>query len=422
MSDLKNTKGLKTKTIIIAVNEFFQDGPGAASRFMCLQARGLSDLGYRVHIIASKGHWAGKRIINDSVTATCLRRAIPGCKTLRERIAHRISYFHWTLKILLAIICSRSDIIFFYAPAVAFVLLVPVARLLGMQTFYFDGDVRGRIVMTASSWINRATDYIQFKAMGYLASSASWTVLGGTKELEAVYRRLAPRARIFRLYPPTDTQLFKSGEGEAFRKRRNLGDRPLIGYAGAVNTNEGIHILLEAFAMTRIRIPDAILLLAGLMSQSLHITGKPLDLEKLAEDLNISDSVLFLGPIPLREVVDLYAACDVLVNPKVDHLANRVASPIKVGEYLASGTPMISSRVGELDEILVDGEEAIFFKPGNVEELANCLTDILLATPQRRDYIGKRAQEAARKNFDYSSWALRIHQTIAMNTDHKVTQ
>ncbi len=237
--------------------------------------------------------------------------------------------------------------------------------------------------------------------------------------MESIYRGLAPKANIVRFYPPTDTQLFRKGNGEAFRNKRNLGKRPLIAYAGAVTTNEGLHILIEAFVQVKARIPDAILVAAGLISFSLRI---PIDLEKLVEDLDISDSVIFTGIIPLSEIIDLYAAADVLVNPKTDHIANKVARPIKVGEYLSSGTPMVSSRISELDEILVDGEEAIFCEPENVGELAKCLIDVLQATPQRRESIGKRAQEAAEKGFDYRSFCLRIHQMIEMNSNPKATR
>jgi glycosyltransferase involved in cell wall biosynthesis len=429
MSNLEDTKRVKARKLIIAVNEFYQDGPGAPSRFIDFQARGLSPLGYHVDIIASKGHWAGKRRISDSITATCLRRGMFVCSTRRERIFHRISYYHWIFRILLAILFSRPDVVFFYGPSIGFALLVPVARLLGMQTFYFDCDL-GKLqylpdddspkdIAAGHTWLSRLWIRIQIKAVGSMASNATYAILGGTTLLESLYRRVAPRARIVRLYPPTDTQLFNTGDGEAFRKKHNLGSRLIIAYAGSLVMNEGVHILLKSFAMIRNRLPNAFLVIAGITT---HLLNKSIDLKMLAADLDISGSVLFTGLIPLQEITDLYAAADVLVNPKIDHLANRVASPIKIGEYLASGKPMVSSRICELDEILVDGEEAIFFEPENVDELANCLTEILQATPQRREDMGKRAQEAARKNFDYRTWALRIHQMIEMNLISKATQ
>jgi len=51
--------------------------------------------------------------------------------------------------------------------------------------------------------------------------------------------------------------------------------------------------------------------------------------------------------------------------------------PIVVLEAYACGTPILASRIGSLDEIVVEGESGIKFEPGNPGDLAKKLNGLL---------------------------------------------
>jgi len=46
-------------------------------------------------------------------------------------------------------------------------------------------------------------------------------------------------------------------------------------------------------------------------------------------------------------------------------------------EALAAGAPLIVARTGGLAELLADTEAGITFEPGNPEDLARCITEVL---------------------------------------------
>ena len=72
-------------------------------------------------------------------------------------------------------------------------------------------------------------------------------------------------------------------------------------------------------------------------------------------------------------------ACDVLVSPHVD-LGGGVdffGSPTKLFEYMASGKPIVASRLGQIGDVLVDGESAILVTPGDQHELVEALEVLL---------------------------------------------
>ena len=45
--------------------------------------------------------------------------------------------------------------------------------------------------------------------------------------------------------------------------------------------------------------------------------------------------------------------------------------PMVILEALASGTPVLASKIGSLDEIIIEGETGYKFTPGDTDDLAN---------------------------------------------------
>ena len=53
-------------------------------------------------------------------------------------------------------------------------------------------------------------------------------------------------------------------------------------------------------------------------------------------------------------------------------------------EAMASGLPIVAANAVALPHLVHDGENGYLFEPGNVEELAARLTDVLTAAPEER--------------------------------------
>ena len=73
----------------------------------------------------------------------------------------------------------------------------------------------------------------------------------------------------------------------------------------------------------------------------------------------------FLGPLPRREVLELFSAGDAsLLSSAWENF------PHTVVEALAVGTPVIATRTGGVGEVLRDGENGLVVEPGDVDALA----------------------------------------------------
>ena len=92
------------------------------------------------------------------------------------------------------------------------------------------------------------------------------------------------------------------------------------------------------------------------------------------------------------------AVCLVLARP--DSLQASAGFPTKLGEYLATGRPVVVTRTGEIGRYLVDGKTAFLAEPGNVVDVARQIEKVI-SNPDAAAWIGKAGREIAVKCFDW---------------------
>src|SRR5439155_14254978 len=108
------------------------------------------------------------------------------------------------------------------------------------------------------------------------------------------------------------------------------------------------------------------------------------------------DRVTFAGVVSHERVPVLLDACDILVSPHVP-LADGTeffGSPTKLFEYMAMGKGIVASRLGQIGDVLVDGETALLVEPGNAAELIAALVK-LASDPELLGRLGGAARQAA---------------------------
>ncbi|MCX5895729.1 MAG: glycosyltransferase family 4 protein [Proteobacteria bacterium] len=135
-----------------------------------------------------------------------------------------------------------------------------------------------------------------------------------------------------------------------------------ICYTGHLYPWKGCGTLIQAMAS----LPGNFhLLIVGGLRQDIENAKK--GMEPYAET-----KVDFKGYVSPGEVLHYVAASDILVIPNSGSspMSSLYTSPLKLFEYMASGRPMVASRVPSLCEILKDGGNAVLVEPDNPRELA----------------------------------------------------
>jgi glycosyltransferase involved in cell wall biosynthesis len=156
-----------------------------------------------------------------------------------------------------------------------------------------------------------------------------------------------------------DDGLFKRSELE-----RSLG----LLFVGNLVPTKNLPMLLRSYARVRSDI-----------GMPLTIVGDgPLraSLAASAASLGVADSVRFLGVQGRRQVADLMARAAALVLPSLSE-----GWGVVVAEALASGTPVVASRVGGVPEILASDDGGILVPPADEDALAAALIEIAARRP-----------------------------------------
>jgi len=122
--------------------------------------------------------------------------------------------------------------------------------------------------------------------------------------------------------------------------------------------------------------------------------GGVLSLRALARALAVEDQVTFTGPLPRRDVIRAYGSSDIFVLPSLFEPFG-----IVLLEAMASGVPVVASRIGGIAEVVQDGETGLLVPPGNSQALAEALGR-LISDPSLRSRMG----EAGRLRAAAYSW------------------
>ena len=112
-------------------------------------------------------------------------------------------------------------------------------------------------------------------------------------------------------------------------------------------------------------------------------------LESIASGLGIAESVRFLGRVDNEKMPSLYARADIALNTSlVDNM------PISILEALASGVPVVSTRVGGVPAVVRDGEDAVLVPAREPEAMARAI-ESLWASPEKRARLRAAGLEKA---------------------------
>ena len=124
------------------------------------------------------------------------------------------------------------------------------------------------------------------------------------------------------------------------------------------------------------------------------------------ERLKKSGRLQETGHVSFADMLTYLSACDVLVLPLTDSVANRGRWPSKINDYLAVGRPVVSCAVGDLVDLF--GQSDIGrTTPGESTEFAAAI-DALLDDPQASEELGRNARQLAEENLSTNVVAERL--------------
>ena len=169
----------------------------------------------------------------------------------------------------------------------------------------------------------------------------------------------ADRVRVIR--NGVDVQRFRPCPEVRMEVRRQLGlsdDARVCGIVAALRMEKNHLLFLRAAAMLRRQMPQAEFLIVGDGPERSK-------LENAASSEGLAEHVRFVGA--RNDVHRLLAAMDVFALT-----SDNEANPVSILEAMATGLPVVSTRVGSIAETVQENQTGFLTSPGDAEQIAAC--------------------------------------------------
>ena len=173
----------------------------------------------------------------------------------------------------------------------------------------------------------------------------------------------------------------------AFGPPGQPNDPPRILFAGVLTPRKGVLDLIAASALLETR---------GVAHELLLTGGSPPEGDQAEAEVRagVRPGVRLLGPQPLAAMPDLYRSFDVFCLPSWWE-----AMPLSVLEAMASGLPVVATRVGDVPRAVEDETTGLLVTPRDPHALADALQR-LLRDPALRRRMGDRGRRRVQERFD----------------------
>lgn len=217
---------------------------------------------------------------------------------------------------------------------------------------------------------------------------ADGTITISTQLFDRAIKLGLPEGRLTLIRPGCDTESLRPLDKKECRRELGLEEStPIVGFLGALAPQDG-ELLIKTMNCLLVNLPTASLLLVGNHRLSLTQVEKK------------STNIIETSFVPFEKMGQYLNACDVLVLPLADTLANRARWPSKINDYLAVGRPVVATDSGDITEIITKHRVGMVVSH-DPERFAEALL-FILSNPEACREMGNNARKLAEGELSWS--------------------
>jgi glycosyltransferase involved in cell wall biosynthesis len=221
---------------------------------------------------------------------------------------------------------------------------------------------------------------------------------------EKLVKKGVPEEKLEVIPNGVNVEDFNVSEEEVERVRRKYGlEGVVVMFAGTITPRKGVLELMKAAKLLNRR--DVLFLVVGNLDLDREYARRVMEYAK-----NEGINAKFTGFVPYEDLKALYLACDVFVLPSFEE-----GQGVVLLEAMASGKPLIGSKVGGIPMQIKEGWNGFLVEPGNVKQLTEKLR-YLVENEGERTRMGRNSRRLAEEEFDWdkvSEKYLKIYEEIA---------
>jgi D-inositol-3-phosphate glycosyltransferase len=202
-----------------------------------------------------------------------------------------------------------------------------------------------------------------------LARTCHRVIAATEREKEALTRHYGALPERISVIPcGVNLEQFQPMDKESARRELGFDGERIILFVGRIEPLKGVDQLLRAVAYLKDIEGMRLVIIGGDEQSQNEIEG----LQRLSRELDIEDSVTFLGLVSHDKLLSFYSAADVCVLPSYYESFGLVAL-----ESIACGTPVVATDVGDLRSIIRQGETGYVVTNNSPRSLAPKLRQLL---------------------------------------------
>ena len=187
---------------------------------------------------------------------------------------------------------------------------------------------------------------------------------------------------------------------EKFEKDKNLKSEKYFLFCGAAAYIEIIRFILNAFNKINNKTYKLYLICNGNQKEMDILRNEILKNKK-------SELIRIFSGLNEEDLIDRYINAKAMLIPLRDTDQDKARFPHKIGEYLASGNPLITTAVGEINYYFQHKENALIADHYTVHEYAKLMKYVVDHSGEA-EIIGKKGKVLGEKYFDYSIFGEKI--------------
>lgn len=213
---------------------------------------------------------------------------------------------------------------------------------------------------------------LRLDAERYLANDCHRIIASTEKEKEQLgtYYGVSPD-RISVIPCGVNLDLFQPMGKDNARRHLGLNSDKVILFVGRIEPLKGIDLLLQAMNYLKDTLNLRLIIIGGDARSQYEMER----VKRIYQDLNIQHPVTFQELVKQERLPYYYSAADVCVIPSYYESFGMVAL-----EALACGTPVVTTRVGNMENIIRQGETGYVVDDNSPRELADKIS-LLLSRP-----------------------------------------
>lgn len=311
---------------------------------------------------------------------------MPYTRGFLEKLAFYLVQFTYLLSLVFMLIKRRDDVFYTRDESTAFLLtLLKPKHKIAYEAHLFKTGSRGKWLQTQVC-----------KRVGH--------VIAITPKLaeDLIAQRAASPNNMLVAHDGIRAVRFANlPSRETARKRLNCSqDAFVVGFVGRLqmlNMDKGVGTLIKALR----DIPDCVLAIVG----GPDAIAEQYRQQWIAQGSH-PENFWYAGSVPPDNVPRYLCAFDVcaMPHPNTPQYAN-YTSPLKLFEYMASGTPIVASDLAGWADVVRHEDNALLVPPDNIEALSHTIKRLQTDTALRTR-LGHQAQQDA---FAHYTWQARAH-------------